>query len=131
MVGRPCSAAPERAAECLPAIDDVQQRPRFNSGHEAAPCIWRLKFLLSRPRSATTRALLPDAVKVRSNRLQGAARQDGGNERYDAALDASAGRVELGRFRAGRRTGPIEPADAGTGHRSDEHTSELQSLMRI
>src|SRR3546814_2227699 len=46
MVGRPCSAAPERAAECLPAIDDVQQRPRFNSGHEAAPCIWRLKFLL-------------------------------------------------------------------------------------
>src|SRR3546814_12260302 len=84
---RPCSAAPERAAECLPAIDDVQQRPRFNSGHEAAPCIWRLKFLLSRPRSATTSALLPDAVKVRSNRLEGAARQDGGNKRNNSALD--------------------------------------------
>src|SRR3546814_16145698 len=40
----------------------------FNSGHEAASRIWRWKFLLSSPRSATARTPLPDVVKVRSNR---------------------------------------------------------------
>src|SRR3546814_1662233 len=72
-----------------------------------------------------------------------------------AALPFSAGRLPVGRPDAGRRRGDrlrlplgdraeiparsarhraaVRPArlDRGPGHRSEEHTSELQSLMRI
>src|SRR3546814_8139017 len=59
-----------------------------------------------------------------------------GKKRLADRLDHALEPVELGQPACARVAGPIvrgQPAliPAGFGHRSEEHTSELQSLMRI
>src|SRR3546814_8229165 len=81
------------------------------------------------PRSTRTDTLFPYTTLFRSPELRRARRHDA------AARLARDGDAEAARD----RTGAVDPACGRTGlrrcagltHRSEEHTSELQSLMRI
>src|SRR3546814_10025901 len=92
------------------------------------------------PRSTRTDTLFPYTTLFRSQGAQGAGRQQGGpggvarrlqrlrqgahgQERRPAGASRRAGLLRRGR--------PEEMTRAGARIRSEEHTSELQSLMRI
>src|SRR3546814_2284739 len=87
------------------------------------------------PRSTRTDTLFPSTTLFRSL-VHAWAFLNVGRGRVDRCHDRAGGRVGLlpGVDRAGLESGPV----AGSGHarlqvqrRSEEHTSELQSLMRI
>src|SRR3546814_3984743 len=85
------------------------------------------------PRSTRTDTLFPDTTLFRSASARASARPPG---RQDAAGAAGEGR-DLGETEYQgtlRRHGalrPCQPYREPAGGRSEEHTSELQSLMRI
>src|SRR3546814_6742585 len=78
------------------------------------------------PRSTRTDTLFPYTTLFRSRRPQGGAWRQ---HRPAGARPAAAG-AGRGRLRARDVVLPDRP-DAGLACRSEEHTSELQSLMRI
>src|SRR3546814_9180117 len=97
------------------------------------------------PRSTRTDTLFPYTTLFRSDRRE-VHRRPGAVEQQRLHGAADAGAPQLGvhhdparRFRVGRRVDidvhePFEMPDhrhLGLAHRSEEHTSELQSLMRI
>src|SRR3546814_4964931 len=84
------------------------------------------------PRSTRTDTLFPYTTLFRSHRHAGhgdGAQRGAETIRHDAARRGDRARNRAGRKGlcavAGRREDPRQP------HRSEEHTSELQSLMRI
>src|SRR3546814_3583020 len=79
------------------------------------------------PRSTRTDTLFPDTTLFRSQRLPGSSRRD--HQRVVAVGDRRPG-LRLGRRRLGERPGEPLPGRFAEA-RSEEHTSELQSLMRI
>src|SRR3546814_5030685 len=76
-------------------------------------------------RSTRTDTLFPYATLFRSQR-----RRRAGFGRMQGAGDVVDGR-RLGDQRVGSRIVHVDPARIGQLPRSEEHTSELQSLMRI
>src|SRR3546814_2958948 len=78
------------------------------------------------PRSTRTDTLFPYTTLFRSNRGDGAARRlsDG---QYQLTQHAGPPRVAG----QGRARSPARRRRGGAARRSEEHTSELQSLMRI
>src|SRR3546814_9178126 len=93
-----------------------------------ASCLVFLSILLP-PRSTRTDTLFPDTTLFRSARhLQGDRRAprrgDPGGERVGQGQH-----VQL--HPSGRRQGAAGSSTASSSGRSEEHTSELQSLMRI
>src|SRR3546814_3964680 len=79
------------------------------------------------PRSTRTDTLFPYTTLFRSQRADRAVPSAGDDRRRRA--DAGGGDRHAGRLR--RRGGIQGGADGGRPPRSEEHTSELQSLMRI
>src|SRR3546814_9795086 len=94
-------------------------------------------MILRPPRSTRTDPLFPYTTRFRSPPAD-AARRAQAVDRDDAevATAAQAGGVEHGRigqwpFPAGDRRTSQAGREEGQARRSEEHTSELQSLMRI
>src|SRR3546814_2976933 len=75
------------------------------------------------PRSTRTDTRFPYTTLFRSARLR--------STPPDRALSRSAGRDRPSSAPGGRAVGPCSPASPRPRPRSEEHTSELQSLMRI
>src|SRR3546814_2028897 len=81
------------------------------------------------PRSTRTDTLFPYTTLFRSLRRAGAVQVDGLG---DLRLERPVARPGPGGVWGGRRgVGEIDMDDRGAGGRSEEHTSELPSLMRI
>src|SRR3546814_1657287 len=86
------------------------------------------------PRSTRTDTLFPDTTLFRSDLRRGR----GGYGGHDPRIARLRSQARPALFHRERRAGdarPVRAADAGglgdRGQRSEEHTSELQSLMRI
>src|SRR3546814_7509975 len=90
------------------------------------------------PRSTRTDTLFPYTTLFRSTRRRGhlaqqrdraaLAQRRADRTAFDARADAAA---ELPGRHRGRRQLPVRGRQRPPPHRSEEHTSELQSLMRI
>src|SRR3546814_13329587 len=99
--------------------------------HVSLRCLFYVFFLMIRrpPRSTRTDTLFPYTTLFRS-----ALPYIGRHVRHAARTDAYGGPATCHRLQCtgdARRHGTGEPRARGRWHRSEEHTSELQSLMRI
>src|SRR3546814_3429165 len=84
------------------------------------------------PRSTRTDTLFPYTTLFRSFVLHcGAPRREPAGRPRRRPTSAAMRRVSRGQNRAGRFGGGKEASPTGRIQRSEEHTSELQSLMRI
>src|SRR3546814_9308498 len=92
-------------------------------------------FLMIRrpPRSTRTDTLVPYTTLFRSRRPQAAGQGDRRDRRGGGGADAAAGLQATQNHRRprGRGGGGEDRPDSSEERRSEEHTSELQSLMRI
>src|SRR3546814_8726888 len=85
------------------------------------------------PRSTRTDTLFPYTTRFRSVASAGGSVPSGSTWGAGAAVNAAAGWVGRGGAALPASAGGIRAGgvDSSTGARSEEHTSELQSLMRI